>query len=311
MGKKPALMEFLKGNRFHQVLVNVLRYALLLCIVFLILSPLFEHIAASFMSKDDLLDESVLYVAHTPTMSRYMTAMELMRYGKGFVSSLLLSLLCALLQVTSCLLIGYGFARFEFPFRKFLFGIVIFTIVMPIQVIITPMFLKFRFVDFFGIIEAIVGEPLNLIDSFWPFAVLSVFGLGFKNGLYIYLFRQFFRGLPRELEEAGLIDGAGFFRVFSHIMLPNSFSMIITVFLFSFSWQWTDNYYTAVFFKENWVLSTALSYLKTWQEIYMNPVEGAAVMSAGLLLVILPLLLLYILLQRFFIQGLARSGIVG
>ncbi len=311
MKKEATFLNILKGNRFQHILTNILCYALLICIAFLILFPLVEHISGSFMSKDDLLNESVLYIPKSPTLSRYKTAIQLMEYGKSFLNSFMLSALCALLQAASCLLIGYGFARFEFPFRKLLFGIVIFTIIMPIQVIITPLFLKFRFVDIFGIFKAVLGQPLNLLDSYWPFIALSIFGLGFKNGLYIYLFRQFFRGLPRELEEAGLIDGTGFWGIFYRIMLPNSFPMIVTVLLFSFSWQWVDNYYTAVFFKEYRVLSLALSYLKSFVELYMTPVESASVMSAGLLLIILPLVVLYVFLQRFFIQGLERSGIVG
>ena len=173
------------------------------------------------------------------------------------------------------------------------------------------LYMRFRFFDLFGIVSAVGGAPLNLLDSYWPFIILSVACLGFKNGLYIYLVRQFFRNMPKELEESGVIDGAGFLRIFYRIMLPNARPILITVFLFSFSWQWTDYYYSNLFFVSNQVLSKTLSMMTTYGDMMIDPVVVDAVISSAIFLVLVPIFLLYLVLQRFFIQGIERSGIVG
>ena len=309
--KGRLVAQGLTGQKATRIYMNGFCYFILICIVFLILYPFFSHIAACFKSGEDLLDESVLYIPREPNLARIKMVNQLMKYATAFLNTTLLPMACGVLQTLSCLAIGYGFARYAFPLKRVLFGLVILTMIIPIQVIMTSLFVGFMNVDVFGLGTWIFGQPLNTIDTPIPFLILSVFGLGFKNGLYIFLFRQFFRGMPNELEEAALIDGTGYWGVFSKIMLPNAWPMMITVFLFSFSWQWTDSYYTLIFFKEHWVLSVALSYLKTYQGVYFDPAEGAAVLSTGLIFIVIPLFVLYAFLQKFFIQGIEHSGIVG
>lgn len=300
-----------KSEHLKKFLMSLLCYLILISVSFLIIYPLLQHIAAAFKSKADLLDKTVVFLAKSPTLSTIKDTMKVMQYSKALYNSLLLSTLVALLQTFSSTMIGYGFARYKFPLRNFLFGIVIFTIIVPVQVIMSSYFMNFRFFDIFGVVKAITGSTCNLIDSYAPFVLLSLLGLGLKNGLYIYLLRQFFRGIPNEFEEAADIDGAGFITIFMRVMLPNALPMMVTVFLFSFSWQWSDTYYTSIFFNKIWVLPSALASLETYGEAFLDTVLRSAMLSTGLLLVIAPLLILYILLQKFFIQGVSRSGIVG
>ena len=230
-----------------KIVLNIFIYSILICICFLILYPLFSNISTMFKSRADLLDKSVVFLPKEPTTERIKQTLEGMAYGKVILNTTLLSGMVALLQVVSCTLIGYGFARFRFPGRRVLFAMVIFTMLVPVQLLMPSYYLQFQRFDLFGLIGLITGSPLRLLGTPWPFVLLSAMGLGFKNGLYIYFTRQFFINLPRELDESSRIDGAGFIRIFFQIMLPNALPVLITVFLFSFSWKWTDQYLTALY----------------------------------------------------------------
>src|SRR5690606_31835267 len=135
----------------------------------------------------------------------------------------------------------------------------IFTILVPPQTIMLPTYLQFRNFDFFGIASLFGGQPLNLIDTYAPFYISALFGMGLKTGLYVYIFRQFFRGIPKDIEEAALVDGAGVFTTFVRIILPSAVPALITVMLFSFVWQWNDSFYTTMFLNNPKVLSVMMS----------------------------------------------------
>ena len=197
--------------------------------------------------------------------------------------------------------------------------------VVPHRTLQLSMFMKFRYFDILGIFNLLGGgvfeglnvipfTSLNLNNSYWPLALLSLGGLAFKNGLYIFMMRQFFRGVPDELEESAYIDGSGTFRTFIQIILPLSIPMMITIFLFAFSWQWTDNFYTKVFFtKSSMVLMPdVVAIPKTLDTQYaaQNLYESAIRNTCGLL-ILAPLLVVYIFMQKYLVGGIERSGIVG
>ena len=152
---------------------------------------------------------------------------------------------------------------------------------------------------------------INLCNTYFPLVLLSLGGLAFKNGLYIFLLRQFFRGIPDELEESAYMDGSGTFRTFIQIILPLSVPMMITVFLFAFCWQWTDDFYTGLFFSSTNVNlltkivdippSLKLEYAGT--DLYNSAIRN----TCGLL-IILPLVVLYTFCNRFLVQGIEHSG---
>lgn len=153
---------------------------------------------------------------------------------------------------------------------------------------------------------------INLCNTYFPLVLLSLGGLAFKNGLYIFLLRQFFRGIPDELEESAYMDGSGTFRTFIQIILPLSVPMMITVFLFAFCWQWTDDFYTGLFFSSTNVNlltkivdippSLKLEYAGT--DLYNSAIRN----TCGLM-IIAPLVILYAFCQRFLVQGIEHSGI--
>ncbi|HPT78169.1 MAG TPA: carbohydrate ABC transporter permease [Candidatus Atribacteria bacterium] len=303
---------------------SIVRGVIIIGICFLILYPTMVKFLVSVMSEQDLYDISVKYIAKNPTLDNYKTVITAMKYPEAFWNTLKLSLFTSIMQLVSCTIIGYGFARFKFKGRGLLFALVIITLIVPPQTIMIPLYLHFKDFDILGIFKLILGKPLKLLGGYAPFVLMSATGMGLKNGLYIYIIRQFFRGMPKELEEAAYVDGAGLFRTFYKIMLPSAVPAMLTVFLFSFVWQWTDSFYSSLFLSGGLrVLSNALSGVShaialhltnlrgSATTVYLSPVLSSMYINTASLLVILPLLLVYIVAQRYFVESIERTGIVG
>lgn len=159
------------------------------------------------------------------------------------------------------------------------------------------------------------AQGTNFINTYVPMIFLSATGLAFKNGLYIFMLRQFFRGIPDSLEESAYIDGSGTFRTFIQIILPMSVPMMITVFIFAFSWQWTDDFYTSLFFPAGrTLLMPAIVDMIPPQLDTAGAIQNdylAAIRNTSGLLIILPLVIIYLFCQKFIVQGIERSGITG
>jgi multiple sugar transport system permease protein len=215
-------------------------------------------------------------------------------------------------------LAGYGFARFKFPLKSLWFFCVMLVIVVPPQTILAPLYLNFRFFDVLGIFRLTTGAPLNLIEhGLAGILILSITGMGLKSGLYIFMLRQYFRGVPPELDEAALVDGCGRLRTFISIMLPDAMPMITSCFLFSFVWMWTDSLYTSLFLRGYNVLSSALGSLaERLAEYYTRLFTTAApigytqmIIATGMLISLIPLILLYLFAQRAIVESLSQTGI--
>ena len=314
-------------------LTNVVWYAfrliLMIGVSYVILYPFFSKIAASFMSAEDFVDVTVKLIPKYPTLDTYKAIINDNFYFQAMFNTVVLSLSCALIQTFICTVIGYGFAKFKFKGSNLLFFLVIFTMVVPHETLQLSMFMKFRYFDIFGIFGLLGGEgifglfeglailpfsSLNLNNSYWPLYILSFGGLAFKNGLYIFMMRQFFRGVPDELEESAYIDGSGVFRTFIQIILPLSVPMMITIFLFAFSWQWTDDFYTTVFFTTEGLklMPDVVAVPKSLDTNYAGQnLYVAAIRNTCGLMIIAPLIILYLFCQRYLIQGIERSGITG
>lgn len=300
--------------------VSICRFILLFGMCFLILQPILNKISVSFMTEQDLYNPIVISIPEHFTTENYKLAADIMQYSKGLRNSLIISLTIAVLQITMCTLVGYGFARFEFPFKKLLFALVILVILVPPQTISSSLHLHFRFFDIFGLIEQIRGEPLNLTGSVLPYYMMSAGCMGLKNGLYIYMIRQFFRNIPKELEEAAYVDGCGTLKTFVRIMLPDAKPILTSCFLFSFVWQWTDGFYSRMFLGNTRLVSTSLSTIVDSLGVWiakgtgmMNQTVSIAysncILSTGTLMIILPLIILYLFAQKGFVESLSSSGI--
>lgn len=272
------------------------------------------------MEEQDMYDITVTNIPKHVTLFNFQLAFELMHFTEAFINTFLLSSIVSILQLASCTLVAYGFARYKFPGRDFFFGLVILVLVVPPQTISVPMFMNFRYFNPLGFIGA-GRNGINLLDSLWPYMFIAATCMGLKNGLYIYIIRQVFRGMPRELEESAFVDGAGHFKIFLRIMLPGAVPIMTTSFLFSFVWQWTDGFYASILLKTYRILPKSLGSLSNsvsrWlgeqlgTEVVIAPALTSQINNAGTLLLILPLILIYILAQRSFVESIDRSGIVG
>lgn len=301
-----------KSSSFFTTLVRTI---ILVGICFVILYPLFTRIFVSLMPLEDVYDLSIRFYPKHFTLKNYIKAWTFLDIPNLAFNTFFYPAITSLVQMASATIVAYGFARYEFPFKKILFAIVILGLVMPPDLLLVPLYIDFRFADVFGIIKAITGDSLNLLDTPWPFIILGATCTGLKNGLYIFLMRQYFRGLPKELEEAAYVDGAGTLKAFVHVFLPSASQIMITVFLFSFTWQYLDTLFSSVFTQNVSLLSTELSRLignSEGAEYGMsNLSELSLVRNASMMFLIAPLLILYLFCQKYFTESMERSGLVG
>lgn len=317
---KPKMSPLKRKKVATQVFISIVRFILLFGLCFLIIQPILNKISVSFMTEGDLYDPVVINIPAHFTTENYQLAAKLMDYKVALRHSFIVAFTIAALQVTVCTLVGYGFARYEFPLKKFWFMCVLLMIIIPPQVMSTSLYLHFKFFDVFGIFKLITGDAINLRGSVLPYYMMSAGCMGLKNGLYIYLIRQFFRNIPKELEEAAYVDGCGTFKTFVIIMLPDAKPILTSCFLFSFVWQWTDGFYSRMFLGNLKLVSTALSVIVDELSSYIMRLLGLqtgtvsvaysnCILSTGTLMIILPLIILYLFAQRGFVESLSQTGI--
>lgn len=307
--KKGMIASFKNG------IIGVFKFIILVGICYVILAPVFGIIARSFFSSADAYNPMVYLLPQSPTLERYQLAIARMNYFKTCGSTLLYSLSLMVIQVVICSMVGYGFARFNFPLKNFLFGCVIIMIVIPTDSIMLPLYMSFKNFDIFGIIKAIHGSSLNLMATTWPMYIMTLFAAGLRSGLYIYIFNQFFRGLPKEIEEAAFVDGAGVWYTYFRIMLINALPSVVTVAVFSMVWQYNDTFYSSLYLMSSDVivskqLATLQANVANMDKV-LDPNIQELYLNAGIVLVMLPIVLVYVFLQKYFIEGVERSGIVG
>ncbi len=325
----------------------IFRMLLLVGIAFVVLQPFLTMFIRSIMAPQDYINSTVVNVPRHISGVIYKSIFTDLHYVKFFFSTFAVSLTCALLQTFSCSLIGYGLAKFKFRGNKWVFFAVIITLTIPHGSLQSAIYYRFQHLDVLGIFTFLSGGThtgigwldnilskikllnfptgIRTIRTLVPMFLLSATGLAFKNGLYIFMLRQFFRGVPDELEESAYLDGANTFRTFLQVIIPLSIPMMITVFLFAFCWQWTDNFYISLFFKG---VSTAkkpalMVFLPPELAVppkglteafkaannssrYKQAVQYGCGLMAGA-----PLILLFLFCQKYLVQGIERSGIVG
>ncbi|MFR1434785.1 MAG: carbohydrate ABC transporter permease [Acutalibacteraceae bacterium] len=230
-------------------------------------------------------------------------------------------LISTVFSTVSCSMAGYAIGRYHLKANKLLIGMAA-DLLVPMQTYIIPLFFRMKYFDFFGIgslIGLFTGNPLtiNLTNTEVPYYLLNALGSGLRSGIFILLFTQIFRGLPKELEDAARIDGAGEFRIFARIMVPNAASAFLVEVIMCVVWNWNDYFFPAILFQQNQFLSTKLSIMRQLATSMMTTTQygdGLAetvIMYAGAFWFVLPMLVLYMFAQRFFLQSVERSGITG
>lgn len=302
-------------------------YVLIVGLSFVILYPFLKLLPLVFNDLEQGGTPDIVWIPRKFSAMSFKIAGYLMFNADKWVmlKSLLYAFTIALIQTFMSAMAGYALARVDFKGRNIVFGLVILTFIIPPQATLISQYLRFKDFDVFGLFKLFSGKSVDLINKPISLYLHAIFGFGLKQSLFIFIFRQFFYGIPNELEEAALIDGCGFYSTFFRIMIPNAIPAIMTVTIFSFVWNYGDTYFVNYFHPNGPYLSVILN--RTFQEQQTEFVKQLswhrygimkftvfsfdAIKQAALLMYLAPLLILYFFIQKRFVENFERSGIVG
>ncbi len=296
---------------------KLFRLGIIIGVSYVILYPILVKMSVAFMSRSDMYDMTVKWVPKKITLDNFKEVLSLIDYPKYFFTTLGISTLATVVQIGACTLAAYGFARFNFFGKKLLFFAVMMTLVVPQQTYMVTTYMQYRYFDFYGLLRIFGWTPKSLIGTPWPLLLMSLGCQATKNGLFIYILRQFLTRLPGELEEAAWVDGAGVGRIFLRVMLPNAGPALITVSVLSFVWTWNDLYTASTYMPSMPLFSTLLNNLAFQISragggaSVIDTMKLSMLTNTGALLIIAPLIVLFIIAQRFFVQGVERTGLTG
>lgn len=289
-------------------IISLFIYSLLIGLAFVFLYPFFYMIFTSFKSQADLNDISVKWILNEIRWENYKTAFNALQYQERLFNTLFVVLLSVAGHILSCSFVGYGFARYNFKFKGFWFALLLLAIIIPTETIIVPLYILFSRIGFVG--------------SYLPIIVPSFFGFGLRGAFYVFIFRQFFLSLPKALEEAAAIDGAGAVKTFFLIALPNARSSALITLVLGVVWHWNDTSEPLIYIEDQarFLLPQMLPNLYSMigeknisEQILSNTAEifNDAVVMAATTLVIVPLIIFYLAIQSKFMISVERSGITG
>jgi multiple sugar transport system permease protein len=314
-------MAGLKADTARRWAVSVIRAVFLIAFAYILLYPVFYMVSTSLKGVADFIDPTVLWVPKNPVFENFKIAFTAMDYPRSLFNTLSMEMVSGALEVLVCSVFAYGLARFDFPLKKACILILVVTILVPDTMLIIPRVINFKQLDFLGVLgllQKATGFDLrpNIVNTPFTFYLPSLLGVGLKGGIFIFIYMQFFKGLPKELEEAAWIDGAGPASTFVRIILPSSGIVILTVSVFAMIWHWNDYYLALMYTSTDRPLAVVVSqystYLaKSYVDMSLTGPAAQASAVAACLLFITPPLTAYLFLQRKFIQSIDRVGIVG
>lgn len=287
------------------ILISVFRFALIGCLCYVILYPFIAKTFASFMSPNDLLDSTVQMIPKHWSLYFWKYAWGKLNVPVSGLLSLELSVISGLLQVFVSAFVGYGLARFDFKGKNLAFVFVVLMLMIPSQVYSIAQYLNFRYFGFGSL-------TISLLDSQAPVYILAIGCLSIKEGLYIYLMRELFLAMPKDLENAAYIDGASVMGTYFRIILPNARSMMLTIFLFAFCWQWTDSEFSSLYFSGKSTLAMR-PLMPSLMEITVgatkDTVSSGIARNTAVLIIIIPLVALAVICQKFLTKSISQTGL--
>jgi multiple sugar transport system permease protein len=299
-------MSLLFGSRSKYGLVfTIILYLMLTAIGFVYLYPLLFMFVTSMKSMPDLLNPMVQWIPTQFYLGNYFKAFRVLNYPSTLVSSILVSVIPSIIQALVCSLIGYGLARYRFKGKNILFLLILATFIIPAQNTVIPQMLAYR--------------NFGLLGNIWALILPAMLGQGYNSAIFILIFYQTFLSLPKVLEEAARLDGATDIMIFFRIALPAAIPAYIISIIFSTVWYWNETYLTVIFLEGG--IQTLPMQLTKFVQAYENLYPpgmvnifdrlNEAVKLAGTFLNILPLLIMYFILQKWFVESIERTGITG
>lgn len=289
-------LNFSKKN-IGNFVTNSITYIILTSLSVIFLVPFFFILTKSVMSAKDLADINVQWIPRSFVIENYIFAAKLLNYLPRLIWSLLIVGMSVFGQVISSSFVAYGLARLKFRGSGVIFGLILFCLIIPPQTIIVSQYL--------------LVARMNFLDSVIPLVLPSFLALGLNGGLFIFLFRQFFMSMPKELENAAYIDGTGIFGTFFRIILPNSGVTILVTSILSFIWQWNNFFEPSIYIttKAKYTLSMMLSDLSASAVQFNMDGFNSGVNLAATFLCALPVIIVFFVLQKKFIKGTETSGL--
>lgn len=268
-------------------------YAVLSVLSGIFMVPLVWMLSVSLQDGSGVFARPFVWIPATLHWENFAGAVALFPFARYLANTGIITVSVVALTVLSSSLAAYGFARLRFPGRDLLFAVCLATMMLPGQVTMIPLYAAYARVGW--------------IDTWYPLIVPALFGSPF----YIFLFRQFFLTIPREFDEAALLDGAGRMRIYWSVILPLARPALATVALFSFIGTWNDFFNPLIYINspDKATLTLGLHMLKT-QIIGTGAVQWHLLMAASLL-VMIPNVIVFFLAQKQFIKGLQMGGLRG
>ncbi|WP_172327230.1 carbohydrate ABC transporter permease [Mangrovicoccus sp. HB161399] len=272
---------------------SILRYGLLTIVGLIMIYPLIWLIGASFKTNAEMFSSAGFWPKE-PTLSGYIEGWQTSTpytFGKFFVNTLWIIIPKTIGTAISCTLVAYGFARFEFPGKKFLFATVIATLLLPNVVTRIPQYLLFR--------------DIGWLDSFLPLWVPSALA---GDAFFVFMVIQFLRAIPRDMEEAARVDGATTLQTLIYIVVPMLMPALISVCLFQFMWTMNDFLGPLIYISsvEKYPVSLALKLsIDTTEAFAWNQILAMSVLALA------PSLIVFFMAQKYFIEGISSGGVKG
>jgi ABC-type glycerol-3-phosphate transport system permease component len=285
------MVDSLHSNRknWRRGLWNAVAYAMLIAGSLMFILPLIFALSSSFKTNGQIMEIPPRWIPNPFHWQNYPEALTYIPFGKYTLNTLIIAAGAITGNLLSCTIIAYGFARLKAPGKNFFFILMLSTMMLVEPVRIIPIYIIF--------------SKLGWVDSFLPMIVPAFFGSPF----YIFLLRQFFMGIPRELEDAAFIDGANRLQILWRIILPNAKPALAAVAIFNFQGVWNDFLYPLVFLhnQNNYTIALGLSFFRSTYSVQWGYLMAASVVA------LLPMVIIFFLAQKTFIEGISFSGIKG
>lgn len=265
-------------------------FFLLCCIGIFFLFPIFWMASTAFKTVEQTTMFPPKLLPHPFTLRSFVTGFQSGSFLRYFCNSAIVTGGCVIGNLLSCSLVAYGFARLEARFKNILFTLLLSTMMIPSTVTLLPLYN--------------IYSKLHWINTFYPLIVPSFFAVSAFN---VFLLRQFFVTMPKELGEAASIDGCNSFQIFSKIYLPNAKAGLIVIIIFTFTQVWNDYFNPMIYLKDykKFTMAIGLSFFKNQ---YSTSIDIGPLMAMSLVSVV-PILIVFVIFQKYFVQGIAVSGL--
>lgn len=281
----------LKSQKKNKLLSRTLTYIVLILAAVICLFPFLWMISTSFKPMSDIYKMPPTLIPEHGTIENFIEGWKGANFQMYFKNTAVVTFLATVGAVFSSSIVAYGFARFQSRMSKFLFMVLLGTMMLPTQVTLIPQYLLFY--------------KMGMVDTIWPLVIPSWLGGGAFN---IFLFIQFFRTLPKELDEAAKIDGANSLQIFSRILLPAVKPVMLAVLVMALVFNWNDFFNPLIYLNSNEKFTIAIG-LQFFKGSQGNVQVGQ--MMAMALFSLLPVLIVFGTCQKYFIQGIKMSGLKG